>query len=53
MLTWVIGYAWTTCWVVAVALSYDIDTFKKPAGVASLLIWPITIPYMVVRGFFK
>jgi hypothetical protein len=36
-----------------VALAYDLDRFKKPAVIVALLVWPITLPYMMVRGFFK
>jgi hypothetical protein len=53
MLTWIIGYAWTTCWVLAVALSYDLDRFRKPAAIATLVAWPVTAPYLGIRRLFK
>jgi len=53
MMPWIIGYFWTTCWVLVVAIGYDPDRFKKTAVIVALLAWPITLPYMTVRGFFR
>jgi len=53
MLTWSIGYFWTTCWVLVCAFAYDLDLSKKPKTIVALLVWPLYLPYLGIRRLFK
>jgi hypothetical protein len=53
MTTWIIGYVWTTCWIVVVALAYDLDFAKKPTNLVALLVWPLGLPYLGIRKLFR